>query len=131
MVVCQVCYGGDMGKRGVKHQKTDETIEIVEALAIAGFSWDRIAGVLGIAKTTLNAHYSEELKCAQDRANAKVLATLFSMATSGKDTAATIFWAKCRFGWSTKTEVDITSKGEKVSAVVYLPRPDEDDDPTG
>jgi hypothetical protein len=61
---------------------------------------------IGIGYTTLEKRYKEVLATAATRANGRVATTLFAMATSGKDTAATIFWTKVRLGWRETSRVE-------------------------
>ncbi len=63
-----------------------------------GIRQEDIATLLGMAPKTLRKHYRSELDLGAIEANAKVLESLFRMATSGKNTAATIFWVKTRCG---------------------------------
>jgi hypothetical protein len=45
-------------------------------------------------------------------ANARVLGTLFRLATSGTDVAATIFWCKTRCGWRENDRRDPISENQ-------------------
>jgi len=60
-----------------------------------GIPQSQIAIVFGIATRTLRRHFRPEIKAARE-ARPKPAPSLFKMATSGKNTAATIFWAKTR-----------------------------------
>jgi len=70
----------------------------VKAMAGLGMRHQDIAVVLEIAEKTLRKHFRVELARGAIEANAKVLQTLYGMATSGENTAATIFYAKTRCG---------------------------------
>jgi hypothetical protein len=70
----------------------------VKAMAGLGMRHQDIAVVLEIAEKTLRKHFRVELARGAIEANAKVLQTLYAMATSGENTAATIFYAKTRCG---------------------------------
>jgi hypothetical protein len=70
----------------------------VKAMAGLGMRHQDIAVVLEIAEKTLRKHFRMELARGAIEANAKVLQTLYGMATSGENTAATIFYAKARCG---------------------------------
>ena len=70
----------------------------VKAMAGLGMRHQDIAVVLEIAEKTLRKHFRVELARGGIEANAKVLQTLYGMATSGENTAATIFYAKTRCG---------------------------------
>jgi len=71
------------------------------AKLMAGFGTpqEQIAQILEIAPRTLRKYFRAELDRGKAEANAKVLQTLFSMATSAKNTAATIFWIKTQCAW--------------------------------
>ena len=92
-------------------------IKQVERLAALGDSLEEIAESLGISVKTLSRRRAEmsELSEAIKRGRRKGLAivenTLFKMATSGENTAATIFYLKTRAGqkWSEKQQIDVTS----------------------
>jgi hypothetical protein len=70
----------------------------VENMARLGIKHEAIATVLGITAKTLRKHFRKELDLGMINANKEVLKTLFDMAKSGKNTSATIFWAKTRCG---------------------------------
>ena len=57
-----------------------------------------------MSRTTLLKHFREELDNGATKANVKVVAALFKMATSGDCPAATIFWCKTRLGWREKDD---------------------------
>jgi len=63
---------------------------------------DNIAEVLAISPHTLRKHYRKEWNEGAVVANGEVIDTLFKLAKSGKNTAASIFWAKARCGWNEK-----------------------------
>lgn len=68
-------------------------------MAFMGILQTQIATVFGISDKTLRKHFRDELRAAGIEANFQVIQTLFEMATSGKNTAASIFWAKARCGF--------------------------------
>jgi hypothetical protein len=78
----------------------------VKAMAGLGMRHQDIAVVLDIAEKTLRKHFRVELARGAIEANAKVLQTLYGMATSGENTAATIFYAKTRCGLRERAEGD-------------------------
>ena len=86
---------------------TQQECKFVEVCASCGVPQEEICRVLDCSEPTLRKHFDEVLEKAQLRANAKVTATLFQMATNGKNLGATIFWLKCRAGWKPKDEIDI------------------------
>ena len=77
---------------------TAEQRRLVKVMAGLGVPQEQIASVLDISPHTLRRHFRRELDCGVVEANAKVLQALYGMATSGKNTAASIFWAKTRCG---------------------------------
>lgn len=79
-------------------QVTDEQRKWVRTMASLGIPQDDIALLLEVTPKTLRKHFRKELTHGAIEANAKVMETLFAMATSGKNTAATIFYAKTRCG---------------------------------
>lgn len=48
---------------------------------------------------TLRKHFKDELREGKEGANAAVRLSLFQMATTGKQVAAAIFWAKTQMGY--------------------------------
>ena len=90
-----------------KHEPTPETRLQVKTLASVGTPQDQIAIVIGITKNTLLKYYRKELDTAMTMANATIAQTLFKQAKNG-NTAAAIFWLKCRAGWVDKQTVEMT-----------------------
>lgn len=88
-------------------EPTDEQRRQVEAMSGYGVPQDDIAVVLGVAPNTLRKYFRTELDRGAARANARVGQRLFEMASSGQNTAATIFWMKARAGWREKQEIDV------------------------
>ncbi len=86
-------------------EPTAEQRRTVRVLAGIGVPQDQIALIVGIDPKTLRKTCREDLDLGMAEANAKVGQTLFSMATRGDNTAATIFWMKARAGWREKHEV--------------------------
>lgn len=91
------------------YKATDLARELVAATAALGFTHEKIATVLDISPKTLRKHFRPQLNKAAIQANAKVMQSLFDMATSGKNTSATIFWAKSRCGLKDKTDESLPS----------------------
>lgn len=91
--------------------------EKVRALAAEGKNQEQIARALGICDDTLIARKKESreireaLKKGQEEAGDNIENVLYSMASSGENTAATIFWLKCRRPdrWSDRQKLDLTS----------------------
>ena len=90
-----------------KHEPTPETRLQVKTLASVGTPQDQIAIVVGITKNTLLKYYRKELDTAMIMANATIAQTLFKQAKNG-NTAAAIFWLKCRAGWVDTQKVEMT-----------------------
>lgn len=87
---------------------SDEQRRQVEAMSGFGVPQDDIAVVIGVSGPTLRRHFRTELDRGVARANARVGQRLYEMATSGDNTAATIFWLKARAGWREKQEIDVS-----------------------
>jgi hypothetical protein len=96
----------------------------VEELAGFGFTWEEIAGIIGVASSTLRAHidadeaFSATVKAAKDKADNEVIRGLYRRACGGKwgdkeyppDTTAAAIWLNNRRpkDWKQrKIEVDI------------------------
>jgi hypothetical protein len=84
-------------------QPNENDRQQVEKKAGVGIRHEDIAAVLGMTAKTLRKHFRRELDRGAIEANTQVLETLFEMAKSGKNTAATIFWVKTRCGWREET----------------------------
>lgn len=85
-----------------EHSPTDLKRRFVETCIYGGIEEDEICRALECTPAQLHRHYQDEINCSAVRANAKVAQTAFQMATSGKSKTMTIFWLKCRAGWSEK-----------------------------
>ncbi len=82
---------------------TEQNRNTVKALAGYGLKHEQIASIVGVRSTkTLRKHFRHELDTGGAEANAQVAQTLFQMAISGEQPAATIFWLKIRAAWSEK-----------------------------
>jgi hypothetical protein len=72
----------------------------VRTMAGLGIRQEDIALIMGVrSPKTLRRHFRDDLDRAAPEANARVAQSLFQQATSGKNTAASIFWLKARAGW--------------------------------
>jgi hypothetical protein len=90
-----------------RFQPTEEQRHQVRALAGYGLRQAQIASVVGVGSTaTLRKHFREELTLGPLEARANVARTLFRLATSGRNPAATMFWLKTRAGWSEQGKVE-------------------------
>jgi hypothetical protein len=82
---------------------TDEQRRLVKSLAAIGTKQCDIAPLVGVrSEKTLRKYFRQQLDRGELEANGKVAQVLFQMATSGKNVAATVFWLKCRGGWTEK-----------------------------
>jgi hypothetical protein len=78
---------------------------MTEVLAGVGVPQVEIARALDIAPKTLRRHYREDLDRGSIIATTRVAANLFRIAcgTGREAVTASIFWLKCRAGWSEYT----------------------------
>jgi hypothetical protein len=100
-------------RRGGSFEPTAEQRRIVTVMAGVGSKHSDIALVLRLDPKTLRKHFRRELDTAAISANVRVTQSLFAMATSRRNSAATIFWAKTRCGFRSTTppcDNDITPK---------------------
>ncbi|MBI0539493.1 hypothetical protein D9599_28670 [Roseomonas sp. KE2513] len=106
-----------MAKEGL-YVPTEEQRRTVRVMAGAGIPQPDIVTLLEIDPKTLRLHFRRELDRGSVEATVKVAQTLFQMATSGQNTAASIFWMKARAGWREKHEVVLSAKpaGEMTDA---------------
>lgn len=93
--------GGGKGGRP-PHQPTVASRGLVAALKGTGFTDQGVANAMGLSLNTLKAHYADDLAQGKERAQAKVAATLFQIATTPthpRCVTAAIFIAKAQMGW--------------------------------
>lgn len=105
--------------RPSKHEPTLADRARVSRMASMGIPQYQIALVYDITEKTLRKKYKEELSKGAVEANLRVTETLFQMATSGANAAASIFWAKTRCGFrSSGPEVEeVKRAGDKAAGV--------------
>ena len=96
--------------QGLPFAPTEEQRRTVRVMAGFGIPQPAIATLLDIDPKTLRLHFRRELDRGAVEATAKVAQTLFGMATSGTNTAASIFWMKARAGWREKQVVEIEDR---------------------
>ncbi len=77
---------------------TEKLRRQVKSMVAMGLKQEEISILLDVTPKTLRKHFRNELDRGAVEANAEVMRSLFQMATSGKNTAATIFWVKTRCG---------------------------------
>jgi predicted ArsR family transcriptional regulator len=78
------------------YQPTEDQQRLARAMAAVGARQEDIAAELGITAKTLRKHFRQELRQGVTHANVKVGQTLFAMATSGRNVAASIYWDRTR-----------------------------------
>jgi len=88
-------------------EPTAEQRRTVQVLSGIGVPQDQIALIIGVDPKTLRKSCRDDLDRGMAEANTKVAQTLFTMATRGDNTAATIFWMKARAGWREKHDVTV------------------------
>jgi hypothetical protein len=83
-----------------KLNPTEDQRRLVKSLAAFGTRHEKTARMVNIrSPKTLRKHFRGELDRGAAEANANVARTLYQMATSGEQPAATLFWLKTRAGW--------------------------------
>ena len=102
-----------------RHEPSEDDRRTVRALSCYGVPHEDIATHMDMDAKTLRKHYRRELDRGTIEANAKVAATLFTMATVDKNVAAAIFWMKARGGWREKPLPDEEKKVEPTQVVIY------------
>src|SRR5580700_8279827 len=90
---------------------TEEQRRLVRAMSAYGVPQEDIATVVGLRSTkTLRKHFREEVTRGAIDAKTRIRQTLYTMATSGKHLAATIFAAKTRCGMRTRKDLPVKFK---------------------
>lgn len=105
------------GAEMITKPKIPIDLDKVRELAARGQSQEQIAINLGVSARTIDhrkkdsAEFAEAIKLGHAQALQKVENVLFEMATSGENTAATIFYLKThgKAEWSEKQQIDVTS----------------------
>ena len=96
-----------------KYEPTDEQRRTVRAMAAFGVPQTAVGKHFELDAKTLRKHFRRELDRGMVEANVKVAQSLFTMATSGSNVAAAIFWMKARAGWREKNDLEITGRDGK------------------
>ena len=100
---------------------TEEQRRLVRAMSGFGIPQEQIATHLEVDAKTLRKHFRAELDRGMTEANVKVAQSLFTMATSGKNVAAAIFWMKARAGWREKQSVELAGPdGQPLAAPMVV-----------
>lgn len=95
---------------------TPEQIEQCSIYAGLGLTVEDMAALCNVSKATFERRMNDQPELAEGilkgraKASAKVTQSLFKQATSGKNTAATIFWLKVRKGWK---EADLADTADE------------------
>lgn len=87
------------GRPGKKYDP--ETAEKIREFIANGLRQEDIANFIGMSENTMRRLYKNDLVRGAALANSTVGKKLFEQCQKG-DTAALIFWTKCRMGWSEK-----------------------------
>lgn len=102
------------GKNSPGFKPTPHQAREVAVMACLGIDPKDIALVLNIELKLLNLYYAKELKVSKNLANAMVARVALRMAMSGAMPDMTKFWLKAQAGWKETSNIDITSKGDKL-----------------
>lgn len=110
--------------RAKKHLPPD-MLERLEHMAAAGLSIQQMGFLLGMSKATIERRIAENRQAieAVEKGRAKALFNVgksaYEQAISGKNTAMTIFYLKCRGGWKETQEVQLIGADVERSTRVY------------
>lgn len=94
---------------------TTEQLQTAQTMYAYGIPAPEIAGVLKISEDTLKNKYGHKMEEFRSRAKAKVAQTLYQMAISGLQPAATFFWLKTQGGWRETDRLEIESRNVNVN----------------
>jgi hypothetical protein len=86
-------------RSGRAFQPTDDDRRTVTLMGAMGCKHSHIALIVNIDPKTLRKHFRRELDTAAISANVQTTKSLFAMANSRRNAAATIFWVKTRCGF--------------------------------
>jgi hypothetical protein len=102
-----------------RYQPTEKTRDRVKALAGVGLSQEQICTMIELrSPKTLRRYYSKELARGIAETCTSVSKTAFSLATSGKNPAMTIFLLKTRARWS--PGMNVTSQSERDENLIFI-----------
>lgn len=96
---------------------SDSEIEQAGKLSGLGLTSRQIADFIGISKKTFERRMKDQpelldaIEKGRSKAAAAVMKTAFELATSGSHPTFTMFWLKCRAGWS-ETDAEDEKQGE-------------------
>lgn len=107
---------------------TKKQIGEIEEMAGCGMTVAQIAGILGLSKKTLERRVKgtsdafDALEKGRAKAARQVTATAYGLAISGQSPAMTMFWLKCRAGWTEKQVLEHTGRdGGPIETVMLTP----------
>lgn len=105
---------------------------MVEVLSGYGIPTDKIAGVVGISRATLERYYDTELRIGTAKVESNLVGNLFRLSKGNDATAlkATIFSLCTRFGWSQYVP-RAEMPGKKEQAIIEAEVAHEDSDWNG
>jgi len=95
-----------------KFKKTEEQAKKIKTLGGFGMTWTQISKLEGVPERTLQKHYQKEFDLGKAEALGAVTNTLFRMAVSGNNPAATFFWLKCQGRWKEVHHVEMKTTDE-------------------
>jgi hypothetical protein len=101
-------------------QATEKDRRMVKSMSAYGCRHEDIAKVFDISPKTLRKHFRSELDLGAIEANSEVIGSLYRMATSGRNTAAAIFWVKTRCGWREKPREESEGQTQGTPPIVVL-----------
>lgn len=104
-----------MGQKPYK--RTDEHLEQVKGMILAGATCDIMGRVLGIDEGTVRKHYAHELDTYAAQVDGQLAQTAVNRALAG-DPAMLIFLCKVRMGWKETSKLEIDAKLNQEVAVV-------------
>jgi hypothetical protein len=94
---------------------TDKDIEAAQTMYAFGIPQEQIARILRCTHETLVERLGKQMEDYKVKANARVASTLYQMAISGTQPAATFFWLKTRAGWRETDRLEIESRSVNVN----------------
>ena len=94
---------------------TEKDIEAAQTMYAFGIPQEQIARILKCSHEVLLHRLGKQMEDYKVKANARVASTLYQMAISGAQPAATFFWLKTRAGWRETTHLEVDSRNVNVN----------------
>jgi len=88
------------------HNPTDQLRMTVKVMIAGGIKQSDVAQVLAISIPTLRKHYRREIDIGAAEVAARVITSIITMATTGKNFQAAKYYTQARLGWSEKITVE-------------------------